>query len=77
MTNVRNITMRNVTDVFQHHELNEDQAARQKAIYNAACQLAQTILYVCQESPERSAALRDVQRAAAMARVAIELERLM
>lgn len=59
--------------VFTYHAPVGDQIARYAAIREAGRKLAAALLTMCPESPERTLALRDVQRAVMMANASIAL----
>jgi hypothetical protein len=59
--------------VFSYHQPKGDQTTRYFEVRNAARAFAAEILRRCPESPERTLALRDVQRAVMMANAAIAL----
>lgn len=62
-----------INHVFTYHAPKGDQASRYTAIREAGRRLALEILAMTPESPERTLALRDVQRAVMMANAAIAL----
>lgn len=59
--------------VFSYHQPKDDQPQRYLAIRDAARRFAKEIIVLCPESPERTLALRDVQRAVMMANASIAL----
>lgn len=59
--------------VFSYHKPKDDQPHRYEAIRAGARRFAQEILAMCPESPERTLALRDVQRAVMMANASIAI----
>lgn len=61
--------------VFSERQLDQDESRRKAEIGEAALVFANRILELAPSSPERSAALRDVQRAMLMAQAAINVER--
>jgi hypothetical protein len=62
-----------VDSVFSYHQPKDDQPHRYEAMRDAARKFAWEIIGLCPESPERTLALRDVQRAVMMANAAIAL----
>jgi hypothetical protein len=62
-----------INHVFTYHAPKGDQANRYTAIREAGRRLSLEILAMTPESPERTLALRDVQRAVMMANAAIAL----
>jgi hypothetical protein len=58
-------------NVFTYHTPKGDQAQRYGSLREAARKFAHEIMLMCPESPERTLALRDVQRAVMMANASI------
>lgn len=62
-----------INHVFTYHAPKGDQLQRYAAVREAARRFALEIIAMSPESPERTLALRDVQRAVMMANAAIAL----
>jgi len=60
-----------LVSLFTYHAPKGDQAHRYEAIREAGLRMAREIFLHCPNSPERTLALRDVQRAVMMANASI------
>jgi hypothetical protein len=73
-TPVPQITKENVHLVFTYHAPSAEQTRRYELLRKAGLAFAEAIIEYCNDCPERTLALRDVQRAVMMANASIALE---
>lgn len=67
------ITQDSLDHIFTYHAPKGDQAQRYESLRAAARKFAGEVVLLCPDSPERTLALREIQRAVMMANASIAL----